>query len=56
MGRSFNFISIEGNEMNMDGDNDHRKIVKWKGTLPEIKEAEQGCGNSWNSRMHSLSR
>ena len=32
--------------MNMDGDNDHRKIFKLEGTLPEIKEAEQGCRNS----------
>jgi len=33
----------------MDGDNDHRRMGKWEGTLPEIKRAEQGCKNSWNS-------
>jgi hypothetical protein len=40
----------------MDGDNDHRKIVKWEGTLPEINGAEQGYKNSWNSVKNSLSR
>ncbi len=50
----FNSLLIEGNEINMDGDNDHRKIVKWEGTLPEIREAEQGCKNLWNSLMNSL--
>jgi hypothetical protein len=32
--------------MNRDGDNDHLKIFKLEGTLPEIKEAEQGYKNS----------
>jgi len=42
-------MCIDGNEINLDGDNDHRRMGKWEGTLPEIKRAEQGCKNSWNS-------
>lgn len=38
----------------MDGASDQRRMGKGQGTLPEIREAEQGCKNLWNSLMNSL--